>query len=482
MLQVCHRTGTCRQVFADGETLVYAKRVGKPLVLLAGHLDTVPAQGNLPGRLEDGGVDGLGASDMKGGLAVMIELARWAAAADLAYDVAFLFFPREELGPSENPLPALRGGAACRRGGAGDLPRADRQHAAAGLPRQPQRAGRLRGTVGPLRPAVARRECDRRRVRGAAGRPPARAARRGDRRPAVPGGALGHADPRRDRDERDPGPRRGDPELPLRTRPHAGRGGGPRARAGRLPGRDPSNSPAAHVALGSPVVDALRAGRRPRGAAEAGLDERCRLRSARSRRRQLRSRRDALRARGRRAGRGFCSSSAPSTSFSGSCSVPSRRCQSSSHLCSPSSRSIRLRGWTTGRPMPGRAASSSSISAWATRGRSHRPSSGRRCSPRSTRSRATRGRLGYPSCGAPWRVDRSPLRGRGRSRDGDRADAGLEGGDLLVRSDRGRREEARRDPRAGLPGLRARCAFCGSGRRDGAAHRGARLASGSRRV
>ena len=60
------------EVFTDGETLVYAKRDGKPLILLAGHLDTVPAQGNLPGRLEDGWVAGLGASDMKGGLAVMI--------------------------------------------------------------------------------------------------------------------------------------------------------------------------------------------------------------------------------------------------------------------------------------------------------------------------------------------------------------------------------------------------------------------------
>jgi succinyl-diaminopimelate desuccinylase len=44
---------------------------------------------------------------MKGGLAVMIELARWAATAELAHDVAFLFFPREELGPAENPLPGV---------------------------------------------------------------------------------------------------------------------------------------------------------------------------------------------------------------------------------------------------------------------------------------------------------------------------------------------------------------------------------------
>ena len=50
---------------------------------------------------------GLGASDMKGGLAVMIELARWAAEAELAYDLGLLFFPREELGPDENPLPAV---------------------------------------------------------------------------------------------------------------------------------------------------------------------------------------------------------------------------------------------------------------------------------------------------------------------------------------------------------------------------------------
>src|SRR5215208_5420208 len=68
-------------------------------VVLAGHLDTVPAQGNLPGAIEDGWVVGLGASDMKGGCAVMLELARAGAR------FGFLFFGREELPAGESPLP-----------------------------------------------------------------------------------------------------------------------------------------------------------------------------------------------------------------------------------------------------------------------------------------------------------------------------------------------------------------------------------------
>jgi succinyl-diaminopimelate desuccinylase len=95
------------RVHDDGESLLYAKRGGKPLVLLAGHTDTVPAQDNLPGRIESGAVHGLGSTDMKGGLAVMIELAQWAEQADLAYDLGLLFFPREEVGPDQNPLPTL---------------------------------------------------------------------------------------------------------------------------------------------------------------------------------------------------------------------------------------------------------------------------------------------------------------------------------------------------------------------------------------
>ena len=89
----------------DGEVLLY----GDGPVVLAGHLDTVPAQGNIPGRIEAGAVRGLGASDMKGGVAVMIELARWIAEErpELAFDPAFLFFAREELALEESPLPEV---------------------------------------------------------------------------------------------------------------------------------------------------------------------------------------------------------------------------------------------------------------------------------------------------------------------------------------------------------------------------------------
>jgi succinyl-diaminopimelate desuccinylase len=101
--------------YESDDAFVWAlpRRVGKPLVVLAGHYDTVPAQENLPGRLEDGAVVGLGASDMKGGLAVMLELARaldeQRAGADV--DLALLAFGKEELPADLSPLPALFDGS-----------------------------------------------------------------------------------------------------------------------------------------------------------------------------------------------------------------------------------------------------------------------------------------------------------------------------------------------------------------------------------
>jgi succinyl-diaminopimelate desuccinylase len=70
-------------------------------VLLGGHLDTVPAQGNRPGRREGDRVIGLGASDMKGALAVMIELVRDGT------PFGALFFGREELPFDESALTPL---------------------------------------------------------------------------------------------------------------------------------------------------------------------------------------------------------------------------------------------------------------------------------------------------------------------------------------------------------------------------------------
>jgi succinyl-diaminopimelate desuccinylase len=94
----------------DGASLwATDRRSDAPLVVLAGHVDTVPAQENLPGRIADGAVHGLGASDMKGGVAVALEVAREldAERPPTPFDVALLVFEREELPPEANPLPAL---------------------------------------------------------------------------------------------------------------------------------------------------------------------------------------------------------------------------------------------------------------------------------------------------------------------------------------------------------------------------------------
>jgi succinyl-diaminopimelate desuccinylase len=91
-----------------GDTCVLAgatQRSERPFLLLAGHLDTVPQQGNLPGRLGEEHVEGLGASDMKGGVAVMLELAL--AGVGDAVDVGYVFFGREELPSAEGALTPL---------------------------------------------------------------------------------------------------------------------------------------------------------------------------------------------------------------------------------------------------------------------------------------------------------------------------------------------------------------------------------------
>ena len=82
------------------------RRSDLPLVILAGHVDTVPPNATPPAHREGGTIFGRGTADMKGALAVMVEIAmsitRTTGAGDL--DVGFLFFGREELPITESAL------------------------------------------------------------------------------------------------------------------------------------------------------------------------------------------------------------------------------------------------------------------------------------------------------------------------------------------------------------------------------------------
>jgi|1185.fasta_scaffold81624_2 succinyl-diaminopimelate desuccinylase len=80
------------------------RRPRVPLVLLGGHLDTVPLGGAAGSASLDGGVvRGRGTADMKGGLAVMLALAE-AGAHGGSVDLGYVFFGREEVPIAESAL------------------------------------------------------------------------------------------------------------------------------------------------------------------------------------------------------------------------------------------------------------------------------------------------------------------------------------------------------------------------------------------
>jgi succinyl-diaminopimelate desuccinylase len=89
-----------------GDNVIARTAVGhSQRLLLAGHLDTVPANGNEEPRIEGDTLWGLGASDMKGGLAVMLELAT--TVREPAVDVTWCFYAREEIGRADSGLVEL---------------------------------------------------------------------------------------------------------------------------------------------------------------------------------------------------------------------------------------------------------------------------------------------------------------------------------------------------------------------------------------
>ena len=104
-----------REVQRLGNSVVLGRVAGaRQSLVLLGHLDTVPLQdGDFPARREGGRVYGRGASDMKGALAVMLELGE--RLKETALDLILVFYDREEgpydqngLGPLLEARPDLR--------------------------------------------------------------------------------------------------------------------------------------------------------------------------------------------------------------------------------------------------------------------------------------------------------------------------------------------------------------------------------------
>ena len=81
-----------------------AGRDGAPRIVLGGHLDTVPANGNLTPRRDGATLHGLGSADMKGGLAIMLHLARRLAQDPARHDATFVFYEGEEVADEHNGL------------------------------------------------------------------------------------------------------------------------------------------------------------------------------------------------------------------------------------------------------------------------------------------------------------------------------------------------------------------------------------------
>lgn len=91
------------EVTRVGANLVARTQLDRPTrVVLAGHTDTVPVNGNATARIDGDTLWGLGAADMKGGLAVMLALTE--TVPDPTVDVTWIFYAGEEVSAEHNGL------------------------------------------------------------------------------------------------------------------------------------------------------------------------------------------------------------------------------------------------------------------------------------------------------------------------------------------------------------------------------------------
>jgi succinyl-diaminopimelate desuccinylase len=86
-----------------GDNLIARTQLGRDRrLVLGGHTDTVPPDGNEGARIDGNRLYGVGATDMKGGIATMLELAR--TVSEPAIDVTYVFYAREEVAVVHNGL------------------------------------------------------------------------------------------------------------------------------------------------------------------------------------------------------------------------------------------------------------------------------------------------------------------------------------------------------------------------------------------
>ncbi len=91
------------EVMRIGNSLVARTELGRDeRVVIAGHIDTVPLNRNLPVRNDGNKLHGLGTCDMKGGVAVALRLAQ--TVPEPNRDVTFVFYECEEIDDVHNGL------------------------------------------------------------------------------------------------------------------------------------------------------------------------------------------------------------------------------------------------------------------------------------------------------------------------------------------------------------------------------------------
>lgn len=93
-------------VLRDGDAIVARTELGRAQrVVIAGHIDTVPVNNNLPTRLVGDELWGRGTVDMKAGVAVQLALA--AQLTDPRFDVTWIWYDHEEVSADLNGLGRL---------------------------------------------------------------------------------------------------------------------------------------------------------------------------------------------------------------------------------------------------------------------------------------------------------------------------------------------------------------------------------------